>query len=76
VLRHFKFSFKLGLTATPYREDDKINNLFFMIGPKLYEENWLDLVNQGFLAKPYCVEIRCPMSQIFASEYEKAQRDK
>jgi DNA excision repair protein ERCC-3 len=37
-----------------------------MIGPKLYEENWLDLVNEGFLAKPYCVEIRCEMNETFS----------
>ncbi len=59
----------MGLTATPYREDKKINRLFYMIGPKLYEENWFDLVNQGFLAKPYCVEIRCEMTDIFSNEY-------
>ncbi len=45
VLRSFKFCVKLGFTATPYREDGKIDKLYFMIGPKLYEENWLDLVN-------------------------------
>lgn len=65
VLKQYKFNFILGLTATPYREDLKINNLFYMIGPKLYEENWLDLVNEGFLARPYCVEVRCEMNQIF-----------
>jgi DNA excision repair protein ERCC-3 len=31
---------KLGLTATLVREDKKIANLNFLIGPKLYEENW------------------------------------
>lgn len=34
---------KLGLTATLVREDDKIGDLNFLIGPKLYEANWLDL---------------------------------
>ncbi|KAL4490344.1 hypothetical protein ABPG72_004383 [Tetrahymena utriculariae] len=71
VLKQYKFHFKLGLTATPYREDEKIINLFYMIGPKLYEENWYDLVSQGFLAKPYCVEIRCEMTQLWMSEYNK-----
>jgi DNA excision repair protein ERCC-3 len=40
-----KAHFKLGLTATLLREDDKIENLYYTIGPKLYEENWLDLIN-------------------------------
>eukprot|EP00352_Strombidinopsis_acuminata_P000793 CAMPEP_0176347796 /NCGR_PEP_ID=MMETSP0126-20121128/7358_1 /TAXON_ID=141414 ORGANISM="Strombidinopsis acuminatum, Strain SPMC142" /NCGR_SAMPLE_ID=MMETSP0126 /ASSEMBLY_ACC=CAM_ASM_000229 /LENGTH=87 /DNA_ID=CAMNT_0017696215 /DNA_START=1312 /DNA_END=1575 /DNA_ORIENTATION=- len=34
---------KLGLTATLVREDQKIMDLNFLIGPKLYEANWLDL---------------------------------
>jgi DNA excision repair protein ERCC-3 len=34
---------KLGLTATLVREDQKIGDLNFLIGPKLYEANWLDL---------------------------------
>jgi len=33
----------LGLTATLVREDDKIDDLNYLIGPKLYEANWLDL---------------------------------
>jgi DNA excision repair protein ERCC-3 len=38
---------KLGLTATLVREDDKIGDLNFLIGPKLYEANWLDLQVRG-----------------------------
>lgn len=34
---------KLGLTATLVREDDLINDLQWLIGPKLYEANWLEL---------------------------------
>ena len=34
---------KLGLTATLVREDGKIKDLNFLIGPKLYDANWLDL---------------------------------
>ncbi len=45
VLEKMKAHFKLGLTATLIREDEKIDNLYYMIGPKLYEENWLDLIN-------------------------------
>ncbi|KAF5930246.1 hypothetical protein HYC85_031119 [Camellia sinensis] len=32
---------KLGLTATLVREDERITDLNFLIGPKLYEANWL-----------------------------------
>ena len=41
---------KLGLTATLLREDDKIDDLNFLIGPKLYEANWMDLSKQGHIA--------------------------
>lgn len=56
---------KLGLTATLVREDDKIEDLIFLIGPKLYEANWLDLQARGFIATVECVEIWCPMTAEF-----------
>ena len=48
---------KLGLTATLVREDDKIQDLNFLIGPKLYEANWMELQNSGFIAKVQCAEV-------------------
>lgn len=68
-MRAIKCAVKLGLTATLLREDDKLDNLYFMIGPKLYEENLLDLMSLGHLAKPYIVEILCEMTPIFKKEY-------
>lgn len=47
-----KYKVKIGLTATPYRGDNNINLLYEAIGPKLYEENLLDLINVGNLATP------------------------
>ncbi|KAJ3292341.1 hypothetical protein HK104_005364 [Borealophlyctis nickersoniae] len=41
---------KLGLTATLVREDDKIGNLNYLIGPKLFEANWMDLARKGHIA--------------------------
>lgn len=49
---------KLGLTATLVREDDLVNDLFYLIGPKLYEANWLDLQEAGYIATVQCVEVR------------------
>jgi superfamily II DNA or RNA helicase len=48
---------KLGLTATLVREDDKITDLNFLIGPKLYEANWMELQNLGHIAKVQCAEV-------------------
>jgi len=60
---------KLGLTATLVREDDKIADLNFLIGPKLYEANWLELQKAGFIAKVQCAEVWCPMTPEFYREY-------
>ncbi|GIY74793.1 general transcription and DNA repair factor IIH helicase subunit XPB [Caerostris extrusa] len=60
---------KLGLTATLVREDDKIQDLNFLIGPKLYEANWLELQNGGYIAKVQCAEVWCPMTPEFYREY-------
>jgi superfamily II DNA or RNA helicase len=48
---------KLGLTATLVREDDKIADLNFLIGPKLYEANWMELQNNGYIARVQCAEV-------------------
>jgi len=60
---------KLGLTATLVREDNKIKDLSFLVGPKLYEANWIDLTNDGYLARVQCVEVWCPMTKEFYAEY-------
>jgi len=60
---------KLGLTATLVREDDKISDLNFLIGPKLYEANWMDLKKGGYIANVQCVEVWCPMTPEFYREY-------
>lgn len=60
---------KLGLTATLVREDDKIYDLNFLIGPKLYEANWMDLAQKGHIANVQCAEVWCPMTAEFYQEY-------
>lgn len=60
---------KLGLTATLVREDDKIEDLNFLIGPKLYEANWQDLSDKGHIAKVECSEVWCEMTAEFYREY-------
>lgn len=72
VTHEVKAHSKLGLTATLLREDDKIEDLNFIIGPKLYEANWQELSEQGHIAKVQCAEVWCPMSTEFYSEYLKA----
>lgn len=65
----FKVHTKLGLTATLVREDDKIGDLNYLIGPKLYEANWMDLAKNGHIATVQCAEVWCPMTPEFYREY-------
>lgn len=60
---------KLGLTATLLREDDRIQDLNYLIGPKLYEANWMELAEQGHIARVQCAEVWCPMTTEFYQEY-------
>lgn len=55
---------KLGLTATLVREDERIADLNFLIGPKLYEANWLDLTRAGHIANVQCAEVWCTMTKV------------
>ncbi|KAL7753949.1 DNA repair helicase RAD25 [Sorochytrium milnesiophthora] len=69
VLTQIAAHAKLGLTATLVREDEKISDLNFLIGPKLYEANWLDLAAQGHIATVQCAEVWCPMTPEFYRQY-------
>ncbi|CAG8673745.1 9225_t:CDS:10, partial [Racocetra fulgida] len=58
------------------REDDKIQDLNFLIGPKLYEANWMDLASKGHIANVQCAEVWCDMTPEFYAEYLKASSRK
>lgn len=60
---------KLGLTATLVREDDLIEDLQYLIGPKLYEANWQELEDKGYIARVQCVEVWCEMTLPFWTAY-------
>lgn len=76
VLTKIKGHAKLGLTATLVREDQKIDELNFLVGPKLYEANWMDLAAKGHIATVQCAEVWCPMTAEFYREYlrEKSRK--
>ncbi|KAK3901289.1 xeroderma pigmentosum group B protein (XP-B) [Staphylotrichum tortipilum] len=65
VLTTLKSHAKLCLTATLLREDSKIPDLAYLIGPKLYEADWLALSTQGYLARVQCVQVWCPLPPSF-----------
>jgi len=73
VLHRIAARCKLGLTATLVREDDKIQDLNFLVGPKLYEANWMDLQNAGHIAKVAAHEVWADMTPEFYAEYLRAK---
>lgn len=72
VIGAIKAHSKLGLTATLLREDGKIEDLNFLIGPKLYEANWMELSQKGFIARVQCAEVWCAMPTKFYGQYTQA----
>jgi DNA excision repair protein ERCC-3 len=50
--------------------------LNFLIGPKLYEADWMQLTNAGYLARVQCAEVWCPMSSLFMRDYLREENDK
>ena len=52
--------------ATLVREDDKIADLNYMIGPKLYEANWMDLAAKGHIAN---VQVSFTYSALYDVHY-------
>ena len=65
ILSTTKCHCKLGLSATLVREDDKIGDLNFLIGPKMYEVDWRDLQARGYIATVSCAEVWCEMAPCF-----------
>jgi len=76
TLEEIKSHCKLGLTATPLREDEGIKDLEYLLGPKVHEESWKDLENEGHLARALCIEVRCKMTKEFLEEHNKAESTK
>jgi DNA repair helicase Rad25 len=69
VLDRIKYHCVLGLTATLLREDGNIGSLRHLVGPKLYEANWLELAAAGHLATAHCAEVRCPTPGPYVTAY-------
>jgi DNA excision repair protein ERCC-3 len=64
---------RLGLTATLVREDGCEQDVFSLIGPKLYDMPWKELEQQGWIANVECQEIRIPFSPELRSNYLEAE---
>ncbi|MAJ27956.1 helicase [bacterium TMED181] len=65
---------RLGLTATLVREDGREDEVFTLIGPRIYDMPWRDLEREGFIAKVRCVEVRLDLPEDERESYLNADR--
>lgn len=67
---------RLGLTATPIREDQKERLIFSLIGPPVFEKGWLEMAEEGYIAKAKAWEILVDMPQRFTTRYNQATNER
>lgn len=63
---------RLGLTATLVREDGHEQDVFSLVGPKLYESSWKELEEQHFIAQALCTEVKVPFDPFLEKAYYQA----
>lgn len=63
---------KMGLTATPVREDKKEKDIFSLIGPPLIDRGWLEMAEEGLIAEAEAYEVLVGMSPKTRAEYNRA----
>lgn len=67
---------RLGLTATPIREDKKEKLIFSLIGPGVYERSWMEMAEAGFIAKAKAYEILVDLSERIARRYNHSMDER
>lgn len=70
VTNGLKVHTKIGLTATLVREDEKIDDIPYLVGPKLFELDIFTLRMQRHISVVNCHEIQCPMSVAYQALYD------
>lgn len=57
------------MTATPIREDKQEKLIFSLIGPGIYEKGWLEMAEEGFIARARACEVLVDMPDRIARRY-------
>jgi len=60
---------RLGLTATPVREDKKEKLIFSLIGPPVFERSWLGMAEEGLIAKAKAYEVLVDLPERIQRRY-------
>ncbi|MCF6094217.1 DEAD/DEAH box helicase [Microaerobacter geothermalis] len=63
---------RLGLTAALVREDGCEEDVFGLVGPKIYDIPWRKLEKEGWIAKAVCYEIRMDLGEKEREKYLSA----
>jgi DNA excision repair protein ERCC-3 len=66
---------KLGLTATPIREDKKEKEIFSLVGPPLIDVSWLEAADEGWIAEAEAYEVLVPLRPTDRKTYNSAQSE-
>ncbi|MFN3267719.1 MAG: DEAD/DEAH box helicase [Zestosphaera sp.] len=66
--------YRLGLSATPYREDGKHSELFPLMGGVIYYKTTQELAEKGFLAKFRIETIKVDLKSTEKKEYLKLRK--
>ncbi len=66
--------YRLGLSATPYREDGKHSELFPLMGDVVYQKTTQELAEKGFLAKFRIETIKVDLKSDEKKEYLKLRK--
>jgi len=69
---HIQAIRRLGLTATPIREDRLEKMIFAWIGPPLIDRAWLEMADEGWIAEAELYEVLVELPSRLRSQYEKA----
>lgn len=68
IALHVMAPYRLGLTATPYREDGRHEELFGLLGGVVYEKSLAELEGSGYVAR---FEVIPRLVSLTRQEYEK-----
>lgn len=62
---------RLGLTATPVREDSQEKMIFSLIGPPVYDRGWLEMAEEGRIAEATCYEVLVDIPENQWKQYQR-----
>ncbi|HMB01129.1 MAG TPA: DEAD/DEAH box helicase family protein, partial [Spirochaetota bacterium] len=63
---------KVGLTATPGKDEKTAAKIYNLIGPCLYKQDWKKMAGRGWIARAVCREIRVPLARETRFKYYRS----